>query len=99
MANNRIYLCCLICVAKEETAFEDCFYYCMKYYPAQGWYTTRDRDEIDGFLDKHKHGTLLGEYILLFPESRMPGYGEDKAQILETITKSFREMQDSDDPK
>ena len=38
MANNRMYLVCAACLAKEETEIEECIQYLAKYYPNCGWY-------------------------------------------------------------
>jgi len=91
-----MYMCCLICLNDEATTIEDCFYNFMKYYPTTGWYVTRTEEELNEFLDKHRHGSLLGEYFQLYPESRMPGFGEDKAQILKSISEGIKQMQEGD---
>ena len=93
MANNKMFMCCLKCLSDDSTTMEDCFYYFMRYDPTMGWYTSRTHVELDSFLGMHKHGTLLGEYLQLYPESRMPGYGEDKAEILKIVATNIQDIQ------
>ena len=53
----------------------DAKFFVAKYYPSQGWYINREEDGLQAFgddlnqwLDEHKHGTMWGSEIYLEKE-------------------------------
>ena len=69
MADNRMYLCCLMCACTEGTTREDCAQYFAKYYPSTGWYTKDGLlENIDLFLGKHGHRLQEAQHIALIYE-------------------------------
>jgi hypothetical protein len=96
MANNRMWLVCVECLATDGTDPEDCRFFLAKYYPSTGWYTTREGKldtEINEWLDKHIHGDMFGEYIVMVYESVFGGAGEDKRRILTAIAEQMTRVQ------
>lgn len=70
MANNRMYLQCTAPECKDADKF-----FLGKYYPSQGWYINREGDrrrymgeDLDQWLDQHKHYSLFGHEIVLVYE-------------------------------
>ena len=46
MANNRGFFVCLTCLDDPSIEPEDARFFLLKYYPSQGWYTTRDEGDV-----------------------------------------------------
>jgi hypothetical protein len=96
MANNRMYLICVPCIAKKETKLEDCRLRIAKYYPSQGWYDPKgglDKD-LDEFFEKHKHGSMYGEDFTLVYESVFGGFHSAKREVMDIISDHVKRVQE-----
>ncbi len=71
MANNRCYLVCQICLAKDETDWSECAVWFGKYYPSTGWTYDGGPARLDDFGQRHHHGTLFGDELMLVREDAL----------------------------
>jgi hypothetical protein len=106
VANNRMVLACTECVNNPATTPEDCFFYLLKYYPSTGWYVVRGEEQLPQFaaelnvwLDKHKHGSLLGEYLLLLPERVLSERAQDQVVFLEALQNAAAALRSKEEKK
>lgn len=90
MANNRMWICCAVCLGAEGPTFEESSVYVAKYYPSTGWGRNSGAEaaeagrRMESFFDAHSHGTPHGDYLRIVYESGMPIGGTKKA-VLEAI--------------
>ena len=86
MANQRMYLACEICFAKEETTFDECVQYLTKYYPNSGWLDDVMLENVKKFFKNHDHRTLHGKYVRIIYDSEMYQFSKERDQILQTVS-------------
>lgn len=97
MANNRMYLLCLRCLADESTELDECRKYTGKYYPGDGW--NFNSEGVQEFFDKHRHAdtwemSMFGDHFTLITESLLKGTDQNigaKREILEIVAKAAEE--------
>ena len=81
-----------------DTLMDDCVLYMFKYYPNEGWYIPMpDKDKwvkgTEEWLQKHSHGSLLGQDITIIYDS-MFGMGKERTEILKVIGEGLAKIQD-----